>query len=47
VKSQGFVTITPDYAVDDAPSPDVLVIPADLPRRPQERSLFHDLGESG
>jgi len=27
LKSQGFVTIHPDYGVDDAPSPDILVIP--------------------
>jgi putative intracellular protease/amidase len=27
VKSQGFVTITPDFGVDDAPPPDILVIP--------------------
>jgi len=27
IKSQGFVTITPEHAIDDAPSPDILVIP--------------------
>jgi putative intracellular protease/amidase len=27
LKSQGFVTITPDHAIDDAPRPDILVIP--------------------
>lgn len=27
LKSQGFVTITPDYGVDDAPAPDIVVIP--------------------
>jgi putative intracellular protease/amidase len=27
IKSQGFLSITPDYAIDDAPAPDVLVIP--------------------
>ena len=27
LKSQGFVTITPDYGTDDAPPPDILVIP--------------------
>ena len=27
LKSQGFVTITPDFGIDDAPAPDILVIP--------------------
>jgi putative intracellular protease/amidase len=27
IKSQGFVTITPEHSVDDAPPPDILVIP--------------------
>ena len=27
IKSQGFVTITPDHGIDDAPPPDILVIP--------------------
>jgi len=27
LKSQGFLTITPDYGIDDAPPPDILVIP--------------------
>jgi transcriptional regulator GlxA family with amidase domain len=27
IKSQGFVTIMPDYGIDDAPPPDILVIP--------------------
>ena len=27
VKSQGFVTVVPEYSIDDAPKPDILVIP--------------------
>jgi putative intracellular protease/amidase len=27
VKSQGFVTVTPEFSIDDAPKPDILVIP--------------------
>ena len=27
VKAQGFITITPEYAIDDAPAPDIVVIP--------------------
>ena len=27
IKSQGFVTITPEHGIDDAPPPDILVIP--------------------
>jgi transcriptional regulator GlxA family with amidase domain len=27
VKSQGFVTVTPEYSIDDAPKPDIIVIP--------------------
>jgi transcriptional regulator GlxA family with amidase domain len=27
VKSQGFVTVVPEYSIDDAPKPDIIVIP--------------------
>src|SRR5262249_28264647 len=37
VKSQGFVTVVPQYSIDDAPRPDIIVIPGG-----QSRTLTDD-----
>jgi transcriptional regulator GlxA family with amidase domain len=40
IKSQGFLTITPDYGIDDAPLPDIVVIPGGSSQTLVENAAF-------
>ena len=40
IKSQGFITITPDYAIDRAPKPDIVVIPGGASSKLEEPAML-------